>query len=158
VRTGNLALRRQVTLKKRVWVGDPVCPGLPSSTSKPTRAKKAARRCQHSLRRECSISGRFADALRRRQIAGVDSGSNWLPASGPFSLYIRAYWLGELHPRWSVADSKLWVHVLIAVTAAFPPALAAWIGRRALACNCVRFAKAALRRIDYSGNVVDGGS
>ena len=33
---------------------------------------------------------------------GVDRESNWLPASGPFSLYIRAYWAGEPHPRWSV--------------------------------------------------------
>jgi hypothetical protein len=32
---------------------------------------------------------------------GVDRESNWLPASGPFSLYIRAYWAGEPHPRWS---------------------------------------------------------
>jgi hypothetical protein len=32
---------------------------------------------------------------------GVDRESNWLLASGPFSLYIRAYW-GEPHPRWSV--------------------------------------------------------
>ena len=26
---------------------------------------------------------------------GVDRESNWLPASGPFSLYIRAYWAGS---------------------------------------------------------------
>jgi hypothetical protein len=26
--------------------------------------------------------------------SGVDRESNWLPASGPFSLYIRAYWAG----------------------------------------------------------------
>ena len=39
------------------------------------------------------MSGRFADAVRRRQIAGVDRESNWLPApEGTFSLYIRAYW------------------------------------------------------------------
>jgi hypothetical protein len=33
---------------------------------------------------------------------GVDRESNWLPASGPFALYIRAYWAGEPHLRWSV--------------------------------------------------------
>src|SRR5882757_8047480 len=26
---------------------------------------------------------------------GVDRESNWLPASGPFSLYVRAYWAGS---------------------------------------------------------------
>jgi hypothetical protein len=41
------------------------------------------------------MSGRFADAVRRRQIAGVDRESNWLPASGPFSLYICAYRTGS---------------------------------------------------------------
>src|SRR6202049_942799 len=32
---------------------------------------------------------------------GVDRESNWLPASGPFSLYIRLLG-GAPHPRWSV--------------------------------------------------------
>jgi hypothetical protein len=41
------------------------------------------------------MSGRFADAVRRRQIAGRRQESNWLLASGPFSLYIRAYRAGS---------------------------------------------------------------
>ena len=51
------------------WAKSPVCPALPSSTSTPTRAKKAARCCRRSLRRERSMSGLFAYAVRWRQIA-----------------------------------------------------------------------------------------
>ena len=40
------------------------------------------------------MSERFADAVRRAKSPGVDKESNGLPASGPFSLYIRAYWRG----------------------------------------------------------------
>jgi len=41
------------------------------------------------------MSERFADAVRRAKSPGVDKESNGLPASGPFSLYIRAYWAGS---------------------------------------------------------------
>src|SRR5258705_803486 len=84
------------------WAKSPVWPALPSSTSAPTRAKKAARCCQHSLRRECSISGRFADAVRRRQIAGRRQGEQLATREWPV-LALRSRLLGgEPHPRWSV--------------------------------------------------------
>ena len=42
------------------------------------------------------MSGRFADAVRRRQIAGRRQGEQRAArARGPFSLYIRAYCAGS---------------------------------------------------------------
>ena len=84
------------------WAKSPVCPALPSSTSTPTRAKKAARCCQHSLRRECSMSGRFADAVRRRQIAGRRQGEQLATREWPVLALHSRLLGGEPHPRWSV--------------------------------------------------------
>ena len=84
------------------WAKSPVCPALPSSTSTPTRAKKAARCCQRSLRRECSMSGRFADAVRRRQIAGRRQGEQLAAREWPVLALHSRLLGGEPHPRWSV--------------------------------------------------------
>ena len=95
--------RRQVTLKARMgWAKSPVCPALPSSTSTPIRAKKAARCCQRSLRTECSMSGRFADAVRRRQIAGRRQGEQLAAHELPVLALHSRLLGGEPHPRWSV--------------------------------------------------------
>jgi hypothetical protein len=103
LRTGNLALRRQVTPKGAYgWAKGPVCPALTSSTSTPTRKKNAARCCRHSLRRECSMSGRFDDAIRRRQIAGRRQGEQLATREWPVPALHSRLLSGEPRPRWSV--------------------------------------------------------
>ena len=68
---------------------------------RPARRERQ-RCCQRSLRRECSMSGRFADAVRWRQIAGRRQREQLAAREWPVLALHSRLLGGEPHPRWSV--------------------------------------------------------
>ncbi|WP_244608319.1 DUF1214 domain-containing protein [Bradyrhizobium algeriense] len=71
-----------------------------------TRAKKAAANipCEGNVQCQDGSLTLYAGA----KSPGVDRESNWLPASGQFSLHIRAYWAGS--PSSTVSGDRLRRH------------------------------------------------